>query len=76
MVPFCSYPTINRNVQKNCKKLKNIITASFEAIIGWKRLRKRENRNYRTVTFLTDVLEKIKKKIAKKFKKIKKITTA
>ena len=45
--------------------------ASFEAIIGWKRLRKRENRNYRTVTFLTDVLEKIKKKIAKKFKKLK-----
>ena len=33
---------------------------SFQAKIGWKRLRKRENRNYRTVTFLTDVLEKIK----------------
>ena len=44
---------------------------SFQAKIGWKRLRKRENRNYRTVTFLTDVLEKIKKKIAKKFKKLK-----
>ena len=31
----------------------------------------RENRNYRTITFLTYVLEKIKKKIAKKFKKLK-----
>ena len=51
--------------------MKNIITASFEAIIGWKKLKKRENRNYRTVTFLTDVLEKIKKKIEKKFKKLK-----
>ena len=44
---------------------------SFEAKIGWKRLKKREKRNYRMVTFLTDVLEKIKKKIAKKFKKLK-----
>ena len=26
--------------------------ASFQAIIGWKRLRKRENKNYRSVLFL------------------------
>ena len=56
--------------------MKNIITASFQAIIGWKRLKKRENRNYRMVTFLTDVLEKIKQKIAKKFKKLKNSITA
>ena len=45
---------------------------SFQAKIGWKRLRKRENKNYRSVTFLPDGLQKIPKKIAKKFKKIKK----
>ena len=27
---------------------------SFEAKIGWKRLRKRENKNYRFVSFLPD----------------------
>ena len=31
----------------------------------------RENRNYRTITFLTYVLEKIKKKNSKKIQKIK-----
>ena len=36
--------------------------ASFQAKIGWKRLRKRENKNYRSVTFIHDVLEKIPKK--------------
>ena len=28
--------------------------ASFEAKIGWKRMRKRENKNYRYVPFLSD----------------------
>ena len=32
-------------------KLKNTIMASFEAKIGWKRSRKRENKNYRFVSF-------------------------
>ena len=27
---------------------------SFQAKIGWKRLRKRENKNYRSVSFLHD----------------------
>ena len=36
--------------------------ASFQAKIGWKRQRKRENKNYRSVTFLHDGLEKIPKK--------------
>ena len=35
--------------------------ASFQAKIGWKRLRKRENKNYRSFTFLPDGLEKIPK---------------
>ena len=36
--------------------------ASFQAKIGWKMLRKRENKNYISVTFLPDGLEKIPKK--------------
>ena len=28
--------------------------ASFEAKIGWKRMRNRENKNYRSVPFLPD----------------------
>ena len=28
--------------------------ASFQAIMGWKRLRKRENKNYRFVSFPPD----------------------
>ena len=47
--------------------------ASFEAKIVWKRLRKRENKNYRFVPFLPDGLQKIPKK-QKKFQKIKRNT--
>ena len=36
--------------------------ASFQAKIGWKRLRKRVNKNDRSITFLPDGLEKIPKK--------------
>ena len=43
--------------------------ASFQAKICCKRLRKRENKNYRSITFLPDGLEKIQKKNRKKFKK-------
>ena len=42
---------------------------SFQAKIGWKRLRKRENKNYRSVSFLLDVLQKISKKNLKKVEK-------
>ena len=35
---------------------------SFQAKIGWKRLRKRENKNYRSDPFLTDPKLKIPKK--------------
>ena len=46
--------------------------ASFQSEIGRKRPRKTENRNYRFVSFLPSTKLKIKKKIAKKFKKLKK----
>ena len=36
--------------------------ASFQAKTGWKRLKKRENKNYRFVSFRTDRLEKIQEK--------------
>ena len=41
---------------------KNTIMASFQAKIGWKRLRNRENKNYRYVLFLPNGQEKIPKK--------------
>ena len=44
--------------------------ASFQAKIGWKMPRKRENKNYVSFTFLPNGLEKI----PKKNKKIKKYT--
>ena len=39
--------------------------ASFQAKIGWKWLRKKENKNYISLTFLPDWLEKIPKKFKK-----------
>ena len=45
---------------------------SFQAKISWKRLRKRKNKNYRSVMFLPDRLQKIRKK-QKKYSKIFKI---
>ena len=40
--------------------------ASFQTKRGWKRPKKRENKNYRSVPFLPDAKQKIPKKIAKK----------
>ena len=48
--------------------------ASFQAKIVWKRPRKRENKNYRVITFLPDALQKIPKKQQKKKKVNKKNT--
>ena len=46
------------NSKKIAKKLKILkkktIMALFQAKIGWKMLRKRENKNYRSVPFLPD----------------------
>ena len=44
---------------------------SFQAKIDWRMMRKRENKNYSSVTFLSDAQQKIPKKIAKQFKKLK-----
>ena len=43
--------------------------ASFQAKIVWKRPRKRENKNYRFVSFLPITLQKIPKKHQKNKKK-------
>ena len=48
--------------------------ASFQAKIVWKRPRKRENKNYRFVSFLPDALYRKFQKNSKKFQKIKKNT--
>ena len=50
--------------------------ASFEAKIGWKMVRKRENQNYRSVTFLLDGLQKISKKQQKNFEILKNMSMA
>ena len=42
--------------------------ASFPGKIGWKGQRKRENKNYHSVSFLPDVAEKIPKKQQKNSK--------
>ena len=42
--------------------------ASFQAKIVRKRPRKRENKNYRFVSYLPDALQKIPKKLKKKLK--------
>ena len=53
-VPFRSYPTPNAKTPKQLKKLKNTITGSFQGKIGWKRPRKSENKNYQSVSFLSE----------------------
>ena len=45
--------------------------ASFQAKIGWKRMRKRENKNYHYVSFQPDAQQKIPRKQQKKSKKLK-----
>ena len=44
----------SKKIAKKFKKLKNSFMASFQAKIGWKRLRMRENKNYRFVSSLPD----------------------
>ena len=45
--------------------------ASFQVKTGWKKPRKREYKNYRSVSFQPEPKQKIKKKIAKKFNDLK-----
>ena len=57
---------------KKIKTLKYTIMASLQAKSGWKRPRKRKNKNYLSVQFLPDAKLKIKKKNSKKIQKIQK----
>ena len=41
---------------------------SFEAKIGWKRMRKTKNKNYRSISFIPGAKYKIKKKQQKNSK--------
>ena len=50
--------------------------ASFQAKIFWKMPRKRANKNYCFVPILSDAEQKMPKKKAKKFKKLKKTIMA
>ena len=52
----------SKKIAKKLKKLKDTITDSSQAKIGGKMLRKRENKNYHSVSFLPDGEEKIPKK--------------
>ena len=52
----------SKKIAKIFKKLKNPIMASFHGKIGRKGQRKRENKNYRYVSFLPDGKDKIPKK--------------
>ena len=45
---------IPKKIAKKLKKLKNMVVASFQAKIGCKRLKKIENKNYRSVLFPPD----------------------
>ena len=44
----------SNKIAKKFEKLKYTIMASFQAKIGWKMMRKRENKNYHYVLFLPD----------------------
>ena len=44
----------SKKIAKKFEKLNNTIMASFQAKIGWKKMRKRENKNYHYVSFLPD----------------------
>ena len=72
IIPFRSYTTRKRKFSKSIKKLykiQNIIKDSFLAKIGWRSRRKRENKNYPSVSFLLDAMQKISKKQGKNSKK-------
>ena len=45
----------SKKIAKKIRKFKNTIVASFQAIIGWNRLKKRENKNYSSVPFCSNL---------------------
>ena len=52
MIPIRRVIENSKKIAKQFKKLKSTIMASKEAKIGWKRPRKRENKNYRSDPFV------------------------
>ena len=46
----------SKRIKKKFRALRNPVMASFQAKIGWKRPRKRENKNYRSDPLLPDGL--------------------
>ena len=60
IVPFCSVPTrcviehSIKTVKNSKKKKKKYDYGSFQAKIDWRRMRKRENKNYTSATFQSD----------------------
>ena len=44
----------SKKIAKKFKKLENTVMASFQSKIGWRGPKKRENKNYRSVSFLFD----------------------
>ena len=56
VIPFRSVPTLRviENSKEIAKNFKNVIISSFQAKIGWKMMRKREYKKYRSVSFLPD----------------------
>ena len=52
---FVSFlPDALKKIPKKIKKVKITIVDSFQAKIDWRRMRKRENKNYTSATFLSD----------------------
>ena len=69
-VPTSRVTENSKKIAKNFKKLKNPVIASFQAKIGWKRLKKREQKlSFRFVPTRQKIENS--KKIAKIFKKFK-----
>ena len=52
----------SKKIAKKFKKLKKYHYGFFQSKIGRKIMRQRENKNYRSVSFLPDMLYKIPKK--------------
>ena len=63
IVPFRSYPALNRKLKKIAKKIKKL-----KNITGWKRMRQRENKKYCSVPFQPDAKQKIPKQQQKNSK--------
>ena len=51
MFRFVPARCVIENFKKITKKLKNTIKNSFQAKIGWKKMRNGKNKNYRSVPF-------------------------